>query len=151
MSRAGYYEGDGSQEENWAHIRWRGVVASSIRGKRGQAFLRDLADALDAMPEKRLITGDLERDGNVCAIGSLGVRRGVDLAALDPDDPGPIANAFGVAEPLVREIEYLNDEDGWNWEAQRRETPEERWQRMRKWVAASITEPARQQEQSHEA
>lgn len=144
MSRAGYHEGEGTQEDNWAHIRWRGVVASSIKGKRGQAFLRDLADALDSMPEKRLITGDLERDGNVCAIGSLGVRRGVDLAALHPEDPGPIADAFGIAAPLVREIEYLNDEEGWNWKEQRHETPEERWQRMRAWVAGCLSNSARE-------
>lgn len=131
MSRAGY--SDDYDLDNWSMIRWRGVVASSIRGKRGQAFLRDLAEAMDAMPEKRLIAGDLERGGNVCAIGSLGVRRGVELAKLDPQDPGPIADAFGIAEPLVREIEYMNDEGGWY-----DETPEKRWQRMRDWVAASI-------------
>lgn len=57
MSRSGYsedYDGD-----HWDLIRWRGAVASSIRGKRGQAFLREALAALDAMPEKKLITGDL--------------------------------------------------------------------------------------------
>lgn len=48
MSRSGY-SNDG---ENIA--MWRGQVASAIRGKRGQAFLRELVEALDAMPEKRL-------------------------------------------------------------------------------------------------
>ncbi|MGE7207479.1 hypothetical protein ACQKJZ_17600 [Sphingomonas sp. NPDC019816] len=136
MSRAGYTED--YDFDQWAHIRWRGAVASSIKGKRGQAFLRELADALDAMPEKRLIAGDLEREDNVCTIGSLGKVRGVDMAKLDPEDPGPIADAFGIAEPLVREIEYMNDEAGWY-----NETPEARWKRMRAWVEASIMKPAK--------
>lgn len=57
MSRSGYsddYDGD-----NWDLIRWRGAVTSAIRGKRGQAFLREALAALDAMPEKQLIAGDL--------------------------------------------------------------------------------------------
>lgn len=57
MSRSGYSEDwDG---ENWTFIRWRGAVKSALRGKRGQAFLREALAALDAMPEKRLITHDL--------------------------------------------------------------------------------------------
>lgn len=134
MSRAGYCE-DGDYDQ-WAHIRWRGAVASSIKGKRGQAFLRELLAALDAMPEKRLIAGELEHADNVCTIGSLGKARGVDMTQLDPDDPGPIADAFGIAEPLVREIEFLNDEGSWHTE-----TPEARWKRMRAWVDASIMKP----------
>ena len=48
MSRSGYSD---DIDDNWAHIMWRGRVASSIRGKRGQAMLRELLAALDAMPE----------------------------------------------------------------------------------------------------
>lgn len=54
MSRSGYADWC---DDNWAMIRWRGAVASAVRGKRGQAFLRELATTLDAMPEKRLIGG----------------------------------------------------------------------------------------------
>ena len=128
MSRAGYSE----DCDGWALIRWRGQVASAIRGKRGQAFLRELIEALDAMPEKRLIANDLEAAGNVCAIGSVGARRGTDMSKLDPEDPDGIASAFGIAQQLVREIEFMNDEAAWN------ETPEERWARMRAWAASQL-------------
>jgi hypothetical protein len=37
MSRSGYSD----DLENWSLIRWRGAVASAIRGRRGQAFLRE--------------------------------------------------------------------------------------------------------------
>jgi hypothetical protein len=73
MNRSGYDED--SCLDQWSHIRWRGQVASAIRGKRGQTFLHELADALDAMPEKRLIAHELQEGANVCAIGSVGVQR----------------------------------------------------------------------------
>lgn len=130
MSRSGYDED--ADYDQWAFIRWRGVVASSIRGKRGQAFLRELVDALDAMPEKRLIAHDLQIGGEVCAIGSVGARRGIDMTNLDPQDPDTIASVFGIATPLVQEIEWMNDE------AFYRATPERRWVEMRAWVAKNL-------------
>lgn len=129
MSRSGYCD---DMDDQWAHICWRGAVASSIRGKRGQAFLRELIDALDALAEKRLIAHDLQAGDNVCAIGSVGLRRGLDMSALNPEDSESIAGAFGIADPLVREIEYMNDEVYW------RETPEDRWQRIRAWAVANL-------------
>ncbi len=128
MSRAGYSE----DVDQWALIRWRGQVASAIKGKRGQAFLHELIEALDAMPEKRLIAHELESGGNVCAIGSVGVRRGVDMSVLDPDDPDTIAGAFGIAQQLVREVEYMNDEALWD------PTPEIRWKYMRDWAERNL-------------
>jgi len=138
MSRSGYSD-DG---ENIA--MWRGQVASAIRGRRGQAFLVEVVEALDALSEKKLITDALEADGAVCAIGSVGLRRGVNMAPLDPDEPEPIAKAFGIARQLVQEIEYENDERQWRYEhgKSRRETPEERWQRMRDWAVSHIKDVA---------
>ena len=72
MSRSGYIDdyGCGGREEQWALIRWRGAVASAIRGKRGQKFLRDVLAAMDELPEPTLISDELEKDGQVCAIGA---------------------------------------------------------------------------------
>lgn len=134
MSRSGYTE---DCDDQWRHIMWRGTVASAIRGKRGQAFLREMAEALDAMPEKRLVPHVLVQAGEVCAIGSVGAKRGVAMEALDPENPQQIAGAFGVAAPLVQEIEWMNDEAG-----PHKETPEQRWQRMRAWVAQQLRKPA---------
>lgn len=134
MSRSGYSDND----DQWALIKWRGQVASAIRGKRGQAFLREMADALDAMPDKRLIAHELgylniqRRSYEVCAIGSVGVRRCIQLETLDPEDPDKIADVFGIAAPLVQEIEYINDEAAWN------ASPERRWQIVRDWVASKV-------------
>ena len=129
MSRSNYSD----DLDQWDLIRWRGAVKSAIRGKRGQTFLREMIDSLDAMPHKRLIAHELMEDGDVCAIGSVGVSRGVDMTRVNVEDGDQIAEMFGVANALVREVEYMNDEGVY-----RPETPEERWVRMRAWVEAQI-------------
>ena len=113
---------------------WRGRVACSIRGKRGQALLRELGDAMDAMPEKELITNELVEEGSYCALGVVGKARGLDIAAIDPEDSFTVAQRFNIAEPLAQEIAYLNDEGSWS------ETPSERWLRMRQWVRENLKE-----------
>ncbi len=144
MSRSGYVD----DIDNWQQIKWRGQVASAIRGKRGQKLLTDLLAALDAMPEKSLIAHELEtKDGEVCALGALAKVRGIDMQKLDPEEPEEVATAFGIAPQLAREIVYMNDEyfDGaWNDSTKRYDdiTPEERWKRMRAWVAAQIKSEA---------
>lgn len=119
---------------------WRGRVMSAIRGKRGQRLLIDLRDALDAMPEKRLVRGEVQGTEGVCALGSVGVRRGVDLSDVftkgddeDPDfDNAVLSERLDIAECLVREIEWENDEGVYQ------ETPEQRWTRMRRWAEKNI-------------
>lgn len=129
MSRSGYSDGI----DNWDLIKWRGQVASAIRGKRGQALLKDLHEALLALPEKRLITDELiDTDGDVCALGAVGKMRNVDMSQLDPSEPEEVAAAFNIAEQLAQEIVYMNDE---YWD---RETPEERYKLMLKWVEQKV-------------
>ena len=138
MSRAGYSE----DLDQWDLIKWRGQVASATRGKRGQKLLADLLAALDAMPEKALVIGELQtQEGDVCALGALGRVRGINLSAIDPEEPEQVAAVFDIAEPLAREIVYVNDEyfDFKYIGDQRVDiTPEERWEGMRAWVAARI-------------
>ncbi len=135
MSRSGY-----SQDlDQWDLIRWRGAVASAIRGRRGQAFLRELAGVLDAMPERRLIGSDLVKDGEVCTLGAIAVARNVDLGDIDLEGDWDfqhhdiLATRLGIAPALVQEIEHENDE-GWYGS----ETPEQRWVRMRAWVGREL-------------
>ena len=127
MSRSGYsYETDG-----WAIIRWRGAVQVALNGERGQAALRDLLVAMDAMPVKELIAGELVSEaGQFCALGVLGSARGLDMAQLDPYDDVRISEAFGLSGAMVKEIEFQNDECA--------SDPERRWNYMRAWVAGKI-------------
>jgi hypothetical protein len=133
MSRSGYSD----DCENWSLICWRGAVASAIRGKRGQQFLIELREALDAMQEKRLIADELQDEsGCYCTLGVIGAKRGLDMTGLDPSDREAVSLKFGVAEALAAEIAFENDGE-WRWE---KETPEGRWARMRKWVGDHIRE-----------
>lgn len=130
MSRSGYVD---DFDDQWASIRWRGAVTAAIRGQRGQKFFEELRDALEAMPQKRLIADSLRTEqGDVCALGALGAVRGVDLSSIDPEDAETVAEAFGIAEALAREVVYMNDEGFWV------ATPEERHSRMLEWVKSKL-------------
>ncbi len=126
MSRAGYDD----ECDGWALIRWRGAVNASIKGKRGQKLLQELATGMDAMPAKRLIANKLVTSGDFCALGVVGCNRGIDLAEIDPEDSVEVAKQFDIADALAREIVFVNDEMG-----SFKETPEQRWVRVRSWVA----------------
>lgn len=137
MSRSGYNDDCGG----WDLIRWRGAVASAIRGARGQAFLREMAAAMDAMPEKILIDEELEKDGQVCALGAVGKARGIQMADIDPDDREAVAKTFGIARALASEIMYENDDCDYVFGESRRETPAEKWQRLRHWIDKHLLPP----------
>lgn len=108
MSRSGYTD---DFEDMWGHIRWRGAVSSALGGARGQAALREVLAALDAMPEKELIGESLvTADGEFCTLGVLGAKRGLDMSKVDPEDYDAVAKLFGLAPAMVREIVFENDE-----------------------------------------
>jgi hypothetical protein len=140
MSRSGYddYDGDAADLN-----LYRANVDRAFAGKRGQAFLKEMLAAMDALPEKKLIPGLMqEESGDVCVIGSVGRARGVDMERLnrlaedeDPNLPHAIAGKFGIAECMACEVMYMNDE---YWPGRRHETPEERFARMRKWIESQI-------------
>ncbi len=153
MSRSGYIDDDG----DGSIAMWRGQVASATRGRRGQKFFSDLIASLDAMPEKRLITKNLEKEGEVCALGALGRARGITMTDLDPEDPHQVSHAFDIAHQLAAEVVYMNDEYfNYIWDVpnpdtspgkprhlRRDYTPEERWKKMRDWAAGQLKlEPA---------
>ena len=130
MTRSGYSD---DPDSNWAIIIWRGAVASALKGKRGQAFLKEMLAAFDALETKRLVANELQQEGEVCALGAVGLRRGLDMERLDPEDYDTVASTFAIAGAMAREIMYENDESGvYN------ETPEQRYMRMRRWVEIHI-------------
>lgn len=133
MSRSGY-----SDDLDEADLEtYRELIRDIIAEPGSQAFLRELAAAMDAMPEKMLITEELiNSEGECCTIGVVCKARGVDVSKIDVDAPEQVAAAVGIAQELAAEIEYENDEcnaiwlDG-RWQS---DTPATRWERMRKWV-----------------
>jgi hypothetical protein len=129
MSRSDYVR----DNDALAKGRWRAQVRSSIRGKCGQKLLTDLLQALDQMPEKKLIANELESsNGELCALGVLGKARGLDMRSVDPEQYEEVASLFGITEQLTRQIVFMNDE------FYDRDTSEQRYEKMKAWVSRQI-------------
>lgn len=128
MSRSGY-------SDDCENLQlWRANVERAIQGKKGQEFFKELAAALDALPNKRLIAHELvSENGECCALGAVFIARKTDVANVDESEPEEVAAALGIRSMLAQEVAYWNDEYG------RSNTPEERWQRMRTWVEVNLT------------
>jgi hypothetical protein len=153
MSRAGYSDDFEGGELNV----WRGAVKSAIRGKRGQAFLKELAAAMDAMPDKRLISHVGAADGCMCTLAVVAQARGLDIDRLnrlmEDEETEAIAKMLGIADAMGREIMFENDEGrggdywlgggGYYGPIPPGKTIEEkRWKTMRAWVAENLKEPS---------
>lgn len=150
------FDGDGDEWFPGQQWLWEANLERNFSGKAGQAKLREIRDALRALPEKRLIETRLaDEKGNVCALGALAVQRrvaeGRDRAvviaemaeAIDGDDEWvdsyeaeqqtlEEARALGVKTPMAVTIAWENDF------GPRSETPEERYTRLLAWVEARI-------------
>jgi hypothetical protein len=133
MSRSGYSD---DYDDHRQLAMWRGAVASAVRGKRGQAFLKEMLAALESRTDRKLISHELENDGAVCAIGAVGIARGVDMANIDPEDHEEVAVQFGISHALACEIMFMNDESTCWYRNE--ETPEARFERMRSWIQGLI-------------
>lgn len=139
MSRSGYSDEYGEDFNNQLEF-YRSAVDSAFAGKRGQAFMKDLLAALDAMPEKRLVPYAFEtEEGEVCALGAVARVKNVELPKGEMEDVNPYAlgRKLNIAQCMVREIMFENDEAG-DYYVTPGETPEHRWERMRGWVMSHI-------------
>jgi hypothetical protein len=124
---------------------WHANLRRTMQSKRGQAFLHELLEALDALPQKRLIQGAMQQGGEVCVLGAVGLKRSMDLNDVDCHDHDAIADAFGISSMLAQEIAYWNDQgmeacllgltDGAGW---KKNTPEDRFAFVRAWVVAGL-------------
>jgi hypothetical protein len=140
-----------NDDGDWDYGRyslWERAMTNALSGRRGQAALADLEQALLALPQKRLIDGALACNGEVCAVGALVVRNrvaaGEDRAAVladleratDPEeynDNADVTATYGakhgrMAYAMAWRIAELNDEDC------RNATPEWRYEYVLDWV-----------------
>lgn len=137
MSRAGYSD----DYDLHAIILYRANVDRAIAGARGQRFLRELAANMDAMEKKELVSGELEANGSVCAIGVMTRAKGVEVrwsTEHDIDNADYVARQLDIAECMAREIVYENDLDDFYHASTVAESPADRWHRMRNWVQKHI-------------
>ena len=130
-----------SDEEDWPgqFELWQANCRRSIRGKKGQAALRELEAALQALPHPRLGYDVLvEPTGEVCAIGAMMVQRRIaagmsreqaiaECSNVDSCDTQEAGEWIGMPSLVAWSAAVENDE-------YRRETPEQRYERMLAWV-----------------
>jgi hypothetical protein len=139
MNRSSYAEAEFCC---WDVVRWRGAVASAIKGRRGQSLLKRLRAAFDAHPDKKLVANSFAADGAFCTLGLLAHHKGIDLSNINPSavDYERLADKFDVSEALVREIMFENDE-GMCPDHYSNSDEEERFVNMRRWIERHITKP----------
>jgi len=147
VSRSGYSD----DCNGWEHVMWRGAVKRAIRGKRGQALLKELETALLALPKKELCADSFAsaEKGEVCALGAVALKRRLDKGMSLPDalkeieekypegySAEAIAEEVDIAGALLKEITYINDESvyGAGGVTQR----EKRFREVLSWVQSQI-------------
>lgn len=118
MSRSSYSD----DCDGWELNLYRGNVWRSMRGKAGQARLRELRDSLLALPVKELqaetFAAGTKEAPKVCALGAWAVQRTGDPSAAaalvrDPDYDAETAQDLGKhgwPRLVVLETIYVNDE-----------------------------------------
>lgn len=127
MTHSGYVDG------------YERSVGNALASKRGRAFLFELRDALDAMPVKELISGDLiNENGECCALGAVARARGMDVSDVDPGCREEVGRRFDIAPCMAAEIAFENDT---NRMFGPELCPAERWKHMRRWVDQVLEDP----------
>ena len=149
MSRSSYTDDYGEDYPGQLEL-YRANVERSMRGKAGQARLRELRDALLALPVKELhdgifAAGTPEKPA-VCALGAWALKRAggdpakaAEMAGPSPEEDTETAAALaahGWPRLVVMDTIFMNDDVG------RHETPAERYARVLAWVESQIIEPA---------
>jgi hypothetical protein len=139
MSRSNYSDECGHME------LYRGNVERSIKSRRGQERLRELKEALLALPAKALQADVFVglAPGEVCALGAWALAHAAnteEAAAMVPRDADDFVMARalegrGWPKLLVWEAVYINDEANWG-----EETPEHRYARILAWVEENIVQ-----------
>lgn len=145
---------DGDEEYPGQWWLWEQALFRAVNGRRGQQILRELEQALLALPEKQLIEGRLSDGKGVCAVGAYVTHKRVEageprdevLAMLkrraelaDGDLDGwqaeeetiLQAEATGMQLTLAVSVASLNDE-------YYPVTPEQRYERVLEWVQKRI-------------
>jgi hypothetical protein len=115
---------------------YRASVDRAVRGKRGQAFIRKMLAAFDALPDKRLAADTLVTGENVCAMGAVALAQGIDVSKINAHKRREVGRVFNIAPSMAAEIAYENDEGDSG------ESPEERFVRMHEWARSNLREPS---------
>ncbi len=137
------------QDFEGQHDLYRQATINAINGKKGQKLLKELEQALLALPEKRLVEGSFCDGKEVCASGALvryrelskGRSRDEVLAELAEKSASTnnelegqefAMRELGCVRSLAWSIVFANDQD------EGRYTPEQRYEHVLSWVKENI-------------
>lgn len=159
MSRIEYVDAD-SQEQWLRMCAFEANTERHLKGKKGQAVLRELEAALLALPEKKLLEGTFivtpdadNPQGGVCAMGCLLLKRKMDkgltrqeaLREIDEEAPTDVLDEdYGGWEVIKQTAQYMNCKINFVWEVVEQNdefggrTPEQRYARVLEWVRSQI-------------
>jgi hypothetical protein len=164
MSRSCYTDDFGDDFPCQLNL-YRANVDRSIASKAGQARLRELRDALTALPEKKLADEVFAPPtGEACALGVWAKRHIPDAETVqtfdgDDNDTAELLKPFKWPRLVVMDLVYANDEPNyiyeshlgphrepwayrdpraWPLERARLETDDERYARVLAWVEERI-------------
>lgn len=154
---------DGDYDATLPYEMWERSVQNAAGGRKGQKMIAELLIALLEMPERKLSSGLLAdpRDGSVCSIGAMVVKRKADeeglgwkeaqakIAAdapihetkygvdIDQEEECRVTVEWGVklgfARCLAWQIAYENDETLYGF------NPTSRWRRVVEWCVNELT------------
>lgn len=155
MSRFDFDDDGNDHQITWEMMQWN--LDRHLKSAKGQAKLREFRAALLAVPDRRLIDGDLAWQSDVCAIGAYAaykrMQQGLDWPTAvqairdqyQPDMPPwgpPVIDAYETQDIGIREC-GLNRTLAWmlayrNDETLSERTPEQRWQDMYDWACKKL-------------
>lgn len=143
MSRINYSEDE--QFPGQFHL-WQANCDRSLRGRPGQAALRELEAALVALPTKRLITNELDNGVDCCAIGAVVRHRGLDPEKIAEEfdteyEMEEVGVELGMPTLVAWKIVEVNDITTGSYNVRVPYTPEQRYADVLRWVRAWLQTP----------
>ena len=137
MSRSGYT--DDWDGDNWQMIMANGAYQKAVKGKRGQAFLREALAVLEAMETKELVEDTLQEDGAYCVLGAVGAARGLNLDEINTNNYPQLSQVFNISKTLARQLMHENDEwVEWRVGMTPAEERHKRWLAVHRYLSMSI-------------
>jgi hypothetical protein len=95
-------------------------------------FLGEVAEALDNMEPKLLVAHKLVDERGFCALGATARRRGFAVEDFEFLDEDEVPDWLGITPALADEVAKVNDLEAVDL------TPEDRFLRVRRWIAEQL-------------
>lgn len=153
MSRIPEYDGCDDVHDQLRSWAFTGNIERSLRGRKGQKFLRELEAALLALPEKEIVAGTFHDGDKVCPLGAVYVQRRLakglsreeafadmdrEIGSSEDRDEFELIEAAGSALGICTPLAYAVIAQADEW-ISKDATPEVRYGIILQWVRGRIS------------